>query len=347
MHVKPVVVACPGANGFAQKVAKRLGTTTLPVRYTKFLNGEVKAEVLESVRDRDVFVFQDVANKYEVDTAGGKELFSLNDHFMALVATVDALNWCDVKKITLVLPSFPYARQHVVHSREPLMARAVCDVFHALKVSNIITIDIHSESILGYARPIKTENVKALAYLLRELKSVEGSFDDYVVVAPDSGAIGKSKYVANILNLPLRMVYKERDYTIVTHDSVQSNIKGVTTLGDVTGKACMVIDDMIDSGSTLLNVCRELKKAGAKKTSILASLPFFNGGAVGAFSKAYEEGVFGIVVSTNAVLQQELLLEKWYHEVDVSPLVASVVERVYEGKSVSDMLDSSVEILKL
>ena len=347
MHVKPVVVACTGASHFAKKVAKRLSTTPLPVKYTKFLNGEVKAEVLESVRDRDVFVFQDVANKYDVELSNGTSAFTTNDHFMTLVSTIDALNWCDVKKIALVLPAFPYARQHSVRGREPLMAKAVCDVFHTLRVSDIVTLDIHSESILGYARPIKTENVKALAYLLRELKNVEGSFDDYVVVAPDSGAIGKSKYVSNILGLPLCLVYKERDYTMVTRDAVKSNITGVTTLGDVTGKKCLVIDDLVDSGSTVLNVCRELKKKGASGVAVLASLPFFNGNAVTEFDRAYDEGAFSLVISTNAVLQRELLETPWYHEVDVSPLIANVVERVYEGKSVSTMLDSSLEILKL
>jgi ribose-phosphate pyrophosphokinase len=121
----------------------------------------------------------------------------------------------------------------------------------------------------------------------------------------------------------------------------------VTLIGEVKDKNVILLDDMIDSGGTLLNVCKELKNQGAKKIIVLVTLPFFNGDAPDAFQRAYEDGFLHKVISTNAVKQDGVLNREWFKAVDITPLLAQVIERVHEGKSISMMLDSTMEILQL
>ncbi|MDR3284191.1 MAG: ribose-phosphate diphosphokinase, partial [Treponema sp.] len=174
-----------------------------------------------------------------------------------------------------------------------------------------------------------------------------GEFDDLVIVAPDTGAVDRNKFYATGLKKPLAMLYKERDYSIVTQDSRASNIISVNLLGKVRGKVAFLADDMLGTGSTLLKAMEFLKTQGAKKVIAAVSLPFFTGNAAADFDEAYRKGLFYRVIGTNAVYHKELDDKEWYINTSVSGLFANVITRLHYNQSLSSLLDNRSIIEKM
>ncbi|MDR1635762.1 MAG: ribose-phosphate diphosphokinase, partial [Treponema sp.] len=188
----------------------------VPSRFTIFANGEVKAEILESVRGRDIYIFQDVENRYPVDFNGGgeKRILTVNDHLMAMLVTVDAAKQAGADRVTAVLPIYPYARQHKSKGREGLTASRVGKILEYLGVNRIITLDIHSRDIGNSFDRMRLENLHASYQIIRTLSRMDGVLsDDFVVVSPDTGAVDRNKFYATALKKPLALIYKERDYS--------------------------------------------------------------------------------------------------------------------------------------
>ena len=326
----------------------------LDVKYTKFKNGEVKAELKQAVRGRHVYVVYDVSNDRPIKLNLNSDetervVFSVNDHLMMIFTIVNALTLSGAESITLILPTYPYARQHKKDGREALTAALVTRFFENLHVKRIITLDIHSREIENACDTLHIENLHAAYQIITELQKVfDLSKKTYTVVAPDSGAVGRNKFYATTLGCPLAMLYKERDYSIVSKDAASSNIKSIKLLGDVKGQDVIIADDMIATGGTLLNVMKELKKFGAKKIICLVSLPFFNGNAPADFDKAYKEGIFYRIIGTNAVYhEKELLGKEWFVQADVAELFAEIVLRLHHGLSITDLLDNRHFVQKL
>lgn len=316
----------------------------IPVKYTRFLNGEVKAEIQEPVRGLKVYIIYDVTNNTPVRLAGSDEPVSLsvNDHLMFIFTTVQALRLAGAEGVTLVLPTYPYARQHKKGSREALTAALFGQFCEGLGVERIITLDLHCMEIENCFRATHLENLHASYQILVELKKLVDFKDpDLTIVSPDTGAVNRNKFYAQILHRPLAMLYKERDYSILTTDAKHSNIKSINLLGDVKGKTVVMADDMISSGGTMLIAMRTLRELGAKKIICIVSLPFFNGNAVSEFDKANEEGVFDYIIGTNAVYHGDDLLScKWYIQTDVSELFARIISRLHHGRAISPILDN-------
>ena len=275
-------------------------------RFTYFANGEVKTELLESVRGKDVYIFQDVENHEVLSLNGGanKVKMTVNDHVMSLLVTIDAVRIAGAASITLD-----------IHSREIVNAFSTCNV----------------------------DNLHASYQIIRELSKIvdlSGKTEDMVIVSPDTGAIDRNKFYASGLKLPLAMIYKERDYSIVTQDAHSTNIRSVKLLGDVKGKVAFLADDMIGTGGTLLKAMGFLKEQGATKVICAASLPFFTGNAIEQFDEAYKQGLFYRIIGTNAVYHEELLNREWYINTDVSGLFANVITRIHYNQSLSELLDN-------
>lgn len=320
--------------------------------FTYFANGEFKTELNESIRGKDIFIFQDVENHEEISLNGGKNKLSLsvNDHLMCLLNTIDATRQAGAEKITLVVPVYPYSRQHKKKGREGLTAAMLGHVYEMLGVSRIITLDIHSREIVNAFSTINLENLHASYQIIRELGKVcdiTGQKEDIVVVSPDTGAIDRNKFYASGLKLPLAMIYKERDYSVVTQNAKDTNIKSVKLLGDVKGKVAFLADDMLGTGGTLLKAMSFLKENGATKVIAAISLPFFTGNAVELFDEAYKQGLFYRVIGTNAVYHEELLKKEWYISTDVSGLFANVITRIHHNQSIGDLLDNRSIIEKI
>ena len=314
-------------------------------RFSYFANGEVKTELLESVRGKDVYIFQDVENHEVLHLNGGKNdvVMTVNDHVMSLLVTIDAVRIAGAEKITLVVPAYPYARQHKRKGREGLTASLLGHMYELQGVNRIITLDLHSREIVNAFSSCNLDNLHASYQIIRELSKIvdlSGQTEDIVIVSPDTGAIDRNKFYASGLKLPLAMIYKERDYSIVTQDAHSTNIKSVKLLGDVKGKVAFLADDMLGTGGTLLKAMEFLKNQGATKVICAISLPFFTGDAIKNFDEAYEQGLFYRIIGTNAVYHEELLNREWFINTDVSGLFANVITRIHYNQSLGELLDN-------
>lgn len=321
-------------------------------RYTWFMNGEFKTELLDCIRGKDVFIFQDVENHQvlELNEGKNKQSLSVNDHLMSLLVTIDAVRHAGSSRITLVLPVYPYSRQHKKKGREGLTASLLGHLYESLGVSQIITLDIHSREIENAFYSSRVENLHASYQIIRELAKIvdlSSEKDDFVVVSPDTGAIDRNKFYATGLKKPLAMLYKERDYSVVSQNAKANNIMSIKILGDVSGKIAFLADDMLGTGGTLLKAMEFLKEQGATKIIAAISLPFFTGNAIEQFDEAYKKGHFFRIIGTNAVYHEELLTKEWYIKTNVSGLFAQVISRIHHNQSLSDLLDNRNIIEKL
>ncbi len=318
--------------------------------FTYFANGEFKCEINECIRGKDVYIFQDVENHEPIALNNGKTVLklSVNDHVMSLLVTIDAVRQAGARQITLVVPAYPYSRQHKKKSREGLTAALLGHIYESMEVKRVITLDLHSREIVNAFAHTHCENLHASYQIIRELaKAVDLTKEDLVVVSPDTGAIDRNKFYATGLKKPLAMIYKERDYSVVTQDAKNTNIKSVKLLGDVQGKVAFLADDMLGTGGTLLKAMEFLHNNGATKVIAAISLPFFTGNAIQQFDEAYEKGLFYRIIGTNAVYHEELLKREWYISTNVSGLFANVITRLHHEQSLSDLLDNRTIIDKL
>jgi ribose-phosphate pyrophosphokinase len=333
----------------------RAGSCPVPrfkiqVQFTVFANGEIKAEIQESIRGKDVFIFQDVENHYPVNFSGGevKKTLSINDHLMTIFVTIDAVRQAGAERVTLVIPNYPYARQHKAKGREGLSASRIGKIFEGLGVNHIISLDIHSRDIMNAFNRIRLENLHASYQIIRTLSRLDGILgDDFVVVSPDTGAVDRNKFFASALKKPLALLYKERDYSKISKDASETNIAQIRLLGCVKDKTVFMADDMLGTGGTLIKGMRILKENGARKIICSISLPLFSGDAVSYFDEAYREGLFYRIIGTNAIYQEEVLKREWYISVNISGLFAQVISRLHQNLSLSGLLDNREIINRL
>ena len=323
----------------------------IPVKYTRFANGEFKSEILASVRGMDVFVIQDVENHYPLDINGDgtKVSCSVNDHVFTLFATIDAVFQSGARSVSVVVPAYPYARQHKRKGREALTAALFGRILENMGVSRIITLDIHSKEIENCLNICRMEDLHASYQIIRTLLDfVDIDETDLVIVSPDTGAVDRNKFYAFNLNKPLAILYKERDYSKVTNNASDNNITSVRLLGDVKGKTVFMADDMVGTGGTLIKAMKLLKEMGAEKVICAISLPFFTGNAINSFDEAYKKGYFDKIIGTNAVYHNDSLYGKeWYVNADISDLFARVVSRLFQERTLTPLIDDRDIIQRL
>lgn len=322
----------------------------VPANFTLFPNGELKTEIMESIRGKDVYIVQDVENHHPLAFNDGKnkKVLSVNDHLMNLMVTVDAAKQAGADKITLVIPVYPYSRQHKKKGREGLTASRIGKILESIGVDRIITLDIHSREIENAFNFMRLENLHASYQIIRKLSQITDiRSEDFVVVSPDTGAVDRNKFYATSLNKPLALLYKERDYSRVTQNALDNNIAEIKLLGDVQDKCVFMADDMLGTGGTLLKAMKFLKEKGAKDVIAAISLPFFSGEAIEHFETAYRQGWFTRIIGTNAVYHEELLNREWYVSVNITGLFAQTISRLHHGKPLSSILDNRAIIEKL
>ena len=319
------------------------------VKFTIFANGEIKAEIQESIRGKDIYIFQDVENHYPVHFSGEvKKVLSINDHIMTTFVTIDAVRQAGAQRVTLVVPNYPYARQHKAKGREGLTAGRIGKMFESLGVDHIITLDIHSRDIMNAFSRMRLENLHASYQIIRTLSRLDGILsDDFVVVSPDTGAVDRNKFFASALKKPLALLYKERDYSKISKDASETNIAQVRLLGNVKDKTVFMADDMLGTGGTLIKGMQILREHGARRIICSISLPLFSGDAVSYFDRAYQEGLFYRIIGTNAIYQEEVLKREWYISVNISGLFAKVISRLHQSLSISGLLDNREIINRL
>jgi ribose-phosphate pyrophosphokinase len=321
-----------------------------PTRFSLFPNGEIKAEILESIRGKDVYIVQDPENHYPLSFNDEtiKKVLSVNDHLMTILVTVDAVKQAGAARITLVTPVYPYSRQHRKKGREGVTASRIGFIVESLGVDRIITLDIHSREIGNGFTFMRIENLHASYQIIRQLSKIaEIQSGDFVVVSPDTGAVDRNKFYATAFKKPLALLYKERDYSRVSKDAQENNIAEIKLLGNVRDKTVFMADDMLGTGGTLLKAMQFLREQGAKKVIAGISLPLFSGNAIDHFDAAYRDGLFYRIIGTNAVYQEELLTREWYVSVNITKLFAQTISRLHQGQSLSSLLDNRELIEKL
>jgi len=323
----------------------------VPVRFTRFANGEFKAEIIRSVRGMDLYIIQDVENHHPV-TINPQEkphILSVNDHVLMLFVTIDAAMQAGAKSVTLVLPIYPFSRQHKKKGREALTASWFGRVCEYMGVSRIITLDIHSREIENSFNKLRLENLHASYQILKKLLDlVNLKTTDLVVLSPDTGAVDRNKFYAGSIQKPLALLYKERDYSKISQNADETNITVMRLLGDVSGKDVFMADDLLGTGGTILKALKILKSLGAKRIICAVSLPLFTADAMTRFDQAYKDGLFYRIIGTNAVYNSpELLAKEWYISANISNLFARIISYLHHGRSTSKLLDNRAMIQKL
>ena len=321
----------------------------ISARVPRFGSGEAKGVLGESVRGYDLYLMVDVCNySLTYSLCGQTNHMSPDDHYQDLKRIIAAVGG-KAKSITVIMPFLYESRQHKRSGRESLDCALALQELIDMGVNNIITFDAHDPRVQN-AIPINGFETVQPAYqfikgLLRNIPDLQIDSDHMMVISPDEGGMGRAIYVANVLGLDMGMFYKRRDYTKIVNG--RNPIVAHEFLGtDVTGKDLIIIDDMISSGDSVLEVASELKRRKANRIFIFSTFGLFTNG-LEKFDKAYEEGYITRVLTTNLVYQTPELLEKpYYISCDMSKYIAYIIDTLNHDASISNLLDPSDRIQK-
>ncbi|MGN0525122.1 ribose-phosphate pyrophosphokinase [Eubacterium sp.] len=316
----------------------------------RFGSGEGKAVINDTIRGYDLYIIADCFNYSVTYNMYGMDVpKSPDDHFSDLKRVISAAS-SKAKRINVIMPMLYEGRQHKRSSRESLDCAMALQELTSLGVENIITFDAHDQRVQNSIPHKSFENVMPTYQMIKALvNSVEDLSVDpnhLMVISPDEGAMHRCIYFATQLGVNLGMFYKRRDYTRVVNG--RNPIVAHQYLGEsVEGKDIIIVDDMISSGESMLEVARKLKELKAKRIFVCTAFGLFCNG-LEIFDKAHEEGVFEKVFTTNGVYQSPALLSRdWYQSVELSKYLAYFLDTINHDLSVSSLLDSSNKIDKL
>ena len=307
----------------------------------RFGSGEGKGTIEESVRGDDLYIMVDVCNySLTYSLFGMTNHMSPDDHFQDLKRIIAAAAG-KARRINVIMPFLYESRQHKRSGRESLDCAMALQELVNMGVENIITFDAHDPRVQN-SIPLKGfETVQPiyqfLKHLLKNEPDLQIDSDHMMVISPDEGGTGRAVYFANVLGLDMGMFYKRRDYTkivngrnpIVAHEFLGSNVEG---------KDVIIIDDMISSGESMIDVASELKRRKAKRVFCATTFGLFTNGFK-KFDEAYTNGIIDKVLTTNLVYQPEELLSKpWYINVDMSKYIALLIDTLNHDSSISNLL---------
>jgi len=319
----------------------------LGAKVPRFGTGEAKGVITESVRGSDLYLLVDVVNySLTYSLCGKTNHMSPDDHYQDLKRIIAAVGG-KARRITVIMPFLYESRQHKRNSRESLDCAIALQELVKMGVDNIITFDAHDPRVQN-AIPLHGFETVQPAYqfikgLLVNVAGLQLDSDHMMVVSPDEGGMGRAIYIANVLGLDMGMFYKRRDYTTIVNG--RNPIVAHEFLGtDVEGKDIIVIDDMISSGESVLEVAAELKERKAGKIFICSTFGLFTNG-LDKFHEAYKNGIIDRVLTTNLIYQTpELLSSPWYIDCDMSKYVAYLIDTLNHDTSISDLLSPSERI---
>lgn len=316
----------------------------------RFGSGEAKGIVNESVRGKDIYIMLDVGNYSCTYTmAGQPQRMSPDDHYADLKRIISAMT-DKPRKLTVIMPFLYESRQHKRTKRESLDCAMALQELVAMGVTNIITFDAHDPRVQNAIPQHDFDSFSAVYQFMKTLlnadKSLKLDKENLMIISPDEGAMGRAVYLANLLGVDMGMFYKRRDYTRIVNG--KNPIVAHEFLGsDVEGKTVVIIDDMIASGDSMLDTARELKERKAKNVIVCCTFGLFTAG-FDAFDKAYEEGTFDYVITTNLNYRKPELLEKpWYLEADMTKYLATIINTLNHDVSIGDIMSATDKIQAL
>ena len=317
-------------------------TYILSAKTPRFGSGEAKGMINESVRGYDVYILVDVCDySLTYSLSGHTNHMSPDDHYQDLKRIIAAVGG-KARRITVIMPFLYESRQHRRTSRESLDCALALQELVSMGVDNIITFDAHDPRVQN-AIPLHGFETVQPSYqfikgLLRNVKDLTIDADHMMIISPDEGGMSRAIYIANVLGLDMGMFYKRRDYTkivngrnpIIAHEFLGSNVEG---------KDVIIIDDMISSGESVIEVAAALKKRKANRIFVFSTFGLFTNG-LDKFDEAYNNGTITRVLTTNLIYQTpELLSRPWYISCEMSKYIAYIIDTLNHDSSISDLLD--------
>ena len=315
----------------------------------RFGSGEAKGVIKSSVRGDDLYLLTDVTN-YSItySVSGLQNHYSPDDHFQDLKRIIAAVAG-KAKRMTLIMPFLYEGRQHKRSGRESLDCAQMLQELVSMGVGNIITFDAHDPRVQN-AIPLHGFETVSPTYqyikaILKTVPDLDLDAEHMMIISPDEGGMSRAIYFANVLGLDMGMFYKRRDYTkvvggrnpIVAHEFLGASVEG---------KDVVIVDDMISSGESMIDVARELKRRKARRVFCCATFGLFTSGTK-AFDRAYEEGIVNRVFTTNLIYQTpELLQREWYVSVDMAKYIALIIDNLNHDLSISGLLSPIERINK-
>jgi len=294
----------------AKEIADYLGLSLGQGYATTFSNGEIRVNIEESVRGCDVYLVQSLSNP-------------VDHHIMELLIMIDALKRASAGRITAVVPYFAYARQdRKTRPREPISAKLLANLITVAGANRVLTMDLHAGQIQGFF-DIPVDPLQSSPILAEYIKNL--NIEDGVVVSPDVGGVARARSFASRLHLPIAIIDKRRP--------VPNESEVMYIIGDVKGKVCIVIDDMIDTGGTLIKGAGALLEEGALEVYACATHPVFSGNTVESLKNSR---IKKVIVTNTIKLDESQIFDKIV-VLSVAKLFAEAIERIYNNKSVSEL----------
>ena len=296
----------------AQEIASHLGIELGRAMVSRFSDGEVTVEIRQNVRARDVFVLQPTCTP-------------TNEHLMELLIMVDALKRASARRITAVIPYFGYARQdrRPRSTRVPISAKVVANLLETVGVERVLTMDLHADQIQGFF-DIPVDNIYASPVLLSDLKSKD--YPNLVVISPDVGGVVRARALAKQLDCDLAIIDKRR---------AAANVSEVMhVIGEIEGRNCVIMDDMIDTAGTLVKAAEVLKERGARSVYAYCTHPVFSGPAV---ERLMASQIDEVVVTNTIPLSDEAKACAKVRQLSVAFLFAETMRRISDGESVTSL----------
>jgi len=296
----------------AREIAQTLGVELGKAKVSRFSDGEADVEIQQNVRARDVFVVQPTCAP-------------TNEFLMELMIMVDAFKRASARRITAVIPYFGYARQdrRPRSTRVPISAKVVANLLETVGVERLLTMDLHADQIQGFF-DIPVDNIYASPVLLSDLKSK--AYPNLVVVSPDVGGVVRARALAKQLGSDLAIIDKRR---------AAANVSEVMhVIGDIEGRNCVIMDDMIDTAGTLVKAAEVLKERGAKRVYAYCTHPVFSGSAIERITHSQLDEV---VITNTIPLSEAALACKKIRQLSVAFLFAETIRRISDGESVTSL----------
>jgi ribose-phosphate pyrophosphokinase len=296
----------------AQEIATHLGVDLGRAMVGRFSDGEVSVEIRQNVRARDIFVVQPTC-------------MPTNENLMELFIMVDALKRASARRITAVIPYFGYARQdrRPRSTRVPISAKVVANMLQTVGVERVLTMDLHADQIQGFF-DIPVDNIYASPVLLSDLKS--RNYENLVVVSPDVGGVVRARALAKQLGCDLAIIDKRRP---------AANVSEVMhVIGEIEGRNCVIMDDMIDTAGTLVKAAEVLKERGAKRVYAYCTHPVFSGPAI---DRLKNSRIDEVVITNTIPLSDSAKAAKNIRQLSVAFLFAETIRRISDGESVTSL----------
>lgn len=338
------LIVMENCKDFGEKVDYHLQktyskSTILPISNNRFSNGEGKVKIEESVREQDLYILSDVGNydtSYSVH--GRPHYMTPDEHFQDIKRVISAASGY-ASKITVIMPLLYQSRQHKRKGRESLDCAIALQELEHLGVNHIVTFDCHDPNVSNAIPLLPFESFYPTNVVLGDLLEKEHeSIDNLLVISPDFGAMERAKYYAEMLGCDVGAFYKRRDLSKVVNG--KNPIIEHTYLGpNVEGKDILVVDDMIASGSSMIEVSEQLKEKGARNVYLTATFALLTEG-IEPFVDAYNRGVFDKLYSTNlSYVPDSIKSESWYEDVDCSYQLSQIIETLHEQRPMTPVIE--------